>query len=101
MLPAVARKTPVVAITQKLSKSNVQKMHIANSDKPVNVYSLDVILAVGYRANSAKAIAFRKWATNTLRQHLLEGYTINKKRIALHYETFLRAVGDVKKTMIS
>ena len=77
-------------------KSNVQKMHIANSDKPVNVYSLDVILAVGYRANSAKAIAFRKWATNTLRQHLLEGYTINKKRIALNYETFLRAVGAVK-----
>ena len=34
-------------------KSNVQKMHIANSDKPVNFYSLDVILAVGYRANSA------------------------------------------------
>ena len=77
-------------------KSNVQKMHIANSDKPVNFYSLDVILAVGYRANSAKAIAFRKWATNTLRQHLLEGYTINKKRVALNYETFLRAVGDVK-----
>ena len=77
-------------------KSNVQKMHIANSDKPVNFYSLDVILAVGYRANSAKAIAFRKWATNTLRQHLLEGYTINKKRIALNYERFLRAVGDLK-----
>ena len=35
------------------SQSNVQKMHIANSDKPVNFYSLDVILAVGYRANSA------------------------------------------------
>lgn len=77
-------------------KSNVQKMHITNSDKPVNFYSLDVILAVGYRANSAKAIAFRKWATNTLRQHLLEGYTINKKRIALNYERFLRAVGDLK-----
>lgn len=77
-------------------KSNVQKMHIANSDKPVNFYSLDVILAVGYRANSAKAIAFRKWATNTLRQHLLEGYTINKKRIALNYEGFLRTVGDLK-----
>ena len=77
-------------------KSNVQKMHIANSDKPVNFYSLDVILAVGYRANSAKAIAFRKWATNTLRQHLLEGYTVNKKRIALNYERFLRAVGSLK-----
>ena len=40
-------------------KSNVQKMHIANSDKPVTFYSLDIILAVGYRANSARAIEFR------------------------------------------
>ena len=41
-------------------KSNVQKMHIANSDKPVKFYSLDIILAVGYRTNSKKAIEFRK-----------------------------------------
>ena len=39
-------------------KSNVQKMHFANSDKPVKLYSLDIILAVGYRTNSAKAIKF-------------------------------------------
>ena len=37
-------------------KSNVQKMHIANSDKPVKFYNLDIILAVGYRTNSSKAI---------------------------------------------
>ena len=36
-------------------KSNMQKMHIANSDKPVILYSLDVVLAVGYRTNSARA----------------------------------------------
>ena len=41
-------------------KSNVQKMHIANSDKPVVLYSLDIILAVGYRTNSKRAIEFRK-----------------------------------------
>src|SRR3989344_9029265 len=50
-------------------KSNMQKMHIANSDKPVVLYSLDVILAVGYRANSARAINFRRCATKTLREH--------------------------------
>ena len=32
-------------------KSNVQKMHIANSDKPVNLYSLDVVFAIGYRTD--------------------------------------------------
>ena len=39
-------------------KSNMQKMHIANSDKPVLFYSLDLILAVGYRANSARTKHF-------------------------------------------
>ena len=42
-------------------ESNVQKMHIPNSDKPVMYYSLDIILSVGYRTNSSKAIAFRKY----------------------------------------
>ncbi|WP_234393795.1 RhuM family protein [Fangia hongkongensis] len=37
-------------------------MHIANSDKPVTFYSLDIVLSVGYRTSSSKAIKFRKWA---------------------------------------
>jgi hypothetical protein len=53
-----------------IEKSNVQKMHIPNSDKPVSIYSLDLILAVGYRTNSAKAIKFRQWATKTLPKRL-------------------------------
>jgi prophage maintenance system killer protein len=76
--------------------SNVQKMHIANSDKPVALYSLDIILAVGYRANSAKAIEFRQWATRTLREHITKGYTINKKRINHNYESFMQAVANVQ-----
>src|SRR3972149_316720 len=63
-------------------KSNVQKMHILNSDKMVEFYSLDVILAVGYRTNSSRAIHFRKWATKILKQYLIKGYTINEKRLA-------------------
>jgi hypothetical protein len=77
-------------------KSNVQKMHIPNSDRPVSLYSLDIILAVGYRTNSSKAIIFRKWATATLRQHIIKGYTINKTRIAANYEAFMRTVQDVR-----
>jgi len=38
-------------------------MHFANSDKPVKLYSLDIVLAVGYRTNSSRAIKFRQWAT--------------------------------------
>ena len=77
-------------------KSNVQKMHIANSDKPVAFYSLDMILAVGYRANSSRAIEFRKWATKTLRAHIVEGYTINRARVAQSYDSFMQSVADVK-----
>ena len=62
-------------------KSNVQFLHIANSDKPVISYSLDIILAVGYRVNSANAIKFRRWATEVLKRYLLKGYTINQKRL--------------------
>ena len=69
-------------------KSNVHFLHIANSDKPVAVYSLDVILSVGYRTNSAQAIHFRKWATKTLKEHLVKGYTINEKRLLEAKEKF-------------
>lgn len=62
-------------------KSNVQKTHIPNSDKPVEFYSLDVILAVGYRINSSRAIHFRQWATKVLKQYLIQGYAINNNRL--------------------
>ncbi len=77
----------------------MQKMHIPNSDKPVSFYSLDVILSVGYRTNSKKAIAFRKWATSTLRHHLIEGFTVNRNRIQQNYTAFLQAVEDIKKLL--
>lgn len=60
-------------------KSNVQKTYFTNSDKPVKLYSLDMILSVGYRVNSQKATQFRIWATKVLKEHLLNGYTINEK----------------------
>jgi prophage antirepressor-like protein len=62
-------------------KSNMQKMHIANSDKPVKFYSLDIVLAVGYRTNSSKAIKFRQWATSVLKSYITDGYVINSEKI--------------------
>lgn len=44
-------------------KSNMQKMHIANSDRPVAFFSLDVIISVGYRVKSQRGTQFRQWAT--------------------------------------
>lgn len=65
----------------------------------VQVYNLDVILAVGYRTNSSKAIAFRQWATSTLKQHIVKGYTINHQRIKTNHAEFLKAVDNVKSLL--
>ena len=62
-------------------KSNMQKMHIADSDKPVSFYSLDIVLAVGYRTNSSKAIKFRQWATSILKNYIQNAYVINSDKL--------------------
>jgi prophage maintenance system killer protein len=62
-------------------ESNMQKMHIANSDKPVTLYSLDVVISVGYRVKSIRGTQFRQWATKRLKDYLIEGIAINEKRL--------------------
>lgn len=81
-------------------KSNMQKMHITTSDKPVMLYSLDVLLSVGYRTNSKVAIAFRQWVSQTLRDYIIKGYTINRSRIDKNYTEFLQAVEQVKALLL-
>ena len=71
----------------------MQKMHIANSDKPVSFYSLDIVLAVGYRTNSPKAIKFRRWATNVLKHYIQNGYVINSEKIT--HERFKELESDI------
>jgi prophage maintenance system killer protein len=53
-------------------KSNIQKMYIDRSKKPITLHSLDVIISVGYRVKSANGVHFRKWATRILRQRLIK-----------------------------
>ena len=62
-------------------ESNVQKMHIAFSDKPVAYYNLDVIISVGYRVKSRQGTQFRQWATRTLREFLVQGFVLNEQRL--------------------
>jgi hypothetical protein len=58
-------------------KSNLQNLQIANSDKPVTFYTLDVIIAVGYRVKSNRGTQFRQWATAVLREYLQKGFALN------------------------
>lgn len=62
-------------------KSNVSFFHIANSDKPVTLYSLDVILAVGFRVRSPRGTQFRKWANTTLKEYLQKGFILDDERL--------------------
>ncbi|MFZ2193353.1 MAG: virulence protein RhuM/Fic/DOC family protein [Candidatus Moraniibacteriota bacterium] len=67
--------------------------------REVNHYNLDMIISVGYRVNSKTATKFRKWATKTLREHIVKGYTINKKQIAKNYESFMQTVASIQNLL--
>ena len=62
-------------------KSNLRKTQVPFSDKHVNIYNLDVVLAVGYRVKSKRGIIFRRWVTSVLKQYLLKGSVINEESI--------------------
>ncbi|MGB2130644.1 MAG: RhuM family protein [Marinobacterium sp.] len=80
-------------------ESNMQKVHIAGSNKPVTLYSLDVIISVGYRVKSQRGVQFRQWATSVLKQHLVQGYTLNQKRLAERGVEFEQAVALLSRTL--
>ncbi len=82
-----------------LAECNMQKMHIAGSDKPVALYSLDVIISVGYRVKSQRGVQFRQWATNVLRQHLVDGYTLNQQRLQERGIAFEQALDLLSRTL--
>ena len=69
----------VFADGELAKESNTQKMRVANSDKPVPFYNLDVIISVGYRVKSRQGVQFRQWATSILKQYLLKGYVVNQQ----------------------
>ena len=60
-------------------KSNLHFLQIANSDKPVKYFSLDVIISVGYRVKSKNGTRFRQWANKVLKEYLLRGYAVSQR----------------------
>ncbi len=63
--------------------SNVHFLHIASSDKPIKLFSLEVIISVGYRVKSARGNQFRQWANKVLKDYLLRGYSVNQRLIEM------------------
>ena len=64
-------------------KSNVHFLHFANSDKPVKLFSLDVIISVGYRVKSIQGTRFRQWANQIIKEYLYKGYCVNPRLEAI------------------
>src|ERR1035437_9132105 len=60
----------------------------------VEYYNLDAIISVGYRVNSKRGTQFRIWATRTLRDHLVRGYTVNERRLRELNQT-IQLIADV------
>lgn len=61
--------------------SNLQKMQIAGSTKPVTLYSLDAVISVGYRVNNKTATKFRQWATGTIKAFIEQGFVVNERAL--------------------
>ncbi|NOQ68042.1 type II toxin-antitoxin system death-on-curing family toxin [Patescibacteria group bacterium] len=78
--------------SKELNKNSVcaKIAHTAADEKTYKTqfYNLDMIISVGYRVNSKRATQFRIWATGILKQHILQGYTINQKRLLETKEKF-------------
>lgn len=64
----------------------------------VEYYNLDAIISVGYRVNSTQATRFRQWATRVLREHLVQGWTLNRQRFEQNAQELEAAMALVRKT---
>jgi len=84
-------------------KSNVQFLHIANSDKPVKFYNLNVIISVGYRVKSQRGIQFRVWATQRLNEYIRKGFTMDDERLKNlggggYWKELLQRIRDIRSS---
>jgi len=98
--PAITKHLRNIFKEKELDEKSVCSIleHTAADGKiyKTQYYNLDAIIAVGYRVNSKRATHFRIWATKTLKEHLLKGYTINRRQIAKNYDAFMKAVADIQ-----
>jgi len=84
-------------------KSNVQFLHIANSDRPVKFYNLNVIISVGYRVKSQRGTQFRIWATQRLNEYIRKGFTMDDERLKNlggggYWKELLQRIRDIRSS---
>lgn len=83
------------------SISNVQNLHVTYSDKPVEFYSLDVVISVGYRVKSKRGVQFRIWATGILKEYMKKGFALDDERLKNlggggYFKELLERIRDIR-----
>jgi hypothetical protein len=81
----------------------VQNLRIANSDKSVKFYNLDVIISVGYRVKSHQGVHFRKWATALIKEYLIKGFAMNDELLkeaggGNYFDELLARIRDIRSS---
>jgi len=83
--PAVVKHITNIYDSGELEKASscsiLEQVASDGKKRKMNFYNLDVIISVGYRINSSKATQFRQWATQRLKDYLIEGIALNEKRL--------------------
>ena len=97
----VSHATVSEHINNILTSGELDQTSVGNSDKSSGgrkpkIYNLDMILSVGYRVNSKRGIAFRKWANSVLKAYMIKGYAINEKRL-----TALQKTVEIQSRMLA
>jgi len=102
-VPAIFKHIKNIYATGELeSAATVSKMEIVRQEgsrkvrRAVDHYNLDMVISVGYRVNSLRGTQFRIWATNVLRQHLVQGYTVHERRLK-ELNQAVRLIADVAR----
>ena len=101
-VPAVNKHIVNILDDDELDESTISKMEIVQKEgnrtvkRTVTRYNLDMVLSIGYRVNSKQATAFRRWATQTLKSYITDGYAINPTRIEHNKTQFQKAIEDMK-----
>lgn len=98
--PAITKHLSNIFKSKELQEKSVCSIleHTASDGKmyKTKFYNLDAIISVGYRVNSTRATQFRIWATNVLKKHLVDGYTINEKRLKAAENKYLELQKSIK-----
>ena len=99
--PAIVKHISNILNERELEKSTcsiLEQVHCEGNrliKRKIKYYNLDMIISVGYRVKSKRGILFRRWATQVLKQYLLNGYAINENRIMAYQSNILQLESNI------